>query len=415
MQRKIINSLLGNDFPKIFYSNINWEQSYRNNFYPKLRNENSNIHHLDSLQLFLASSKDIVLLREKPDEQHLSYLYREEGIELPQLLVKSEWDDLRNFEKKIIIPYAMTNDVHTLINQSQCKHFGTNNVELVMKLNNKAFVRELVSGMNYPVPKGSVCNSVESLVAEYEKLKQNTFAKRFVIKQPYGSSGNAFYHVFSNKDFYTIIDRIRNRSFDRSIWIIEEWQRTSMCLNAQLLIKPEASRILSITQQLSNPLGIYKGSDLLPNVPEKLADTYNGYLLELMQVVEAMGYQGFLGIDSYIDERESLVPVIEINARMTILTYLYDLREHLINRNQQSIVYKIYKFTLKYLISFNKFLEDFKKKINYEGDNKFIILNYSTVHVDNNWIHNVHIAFSGYQPGSAYIIMKEAERYIRSL
>jgi [BtrI acyl-carrier protein]--L-glutamate ligase len=292
---------------------------------------------------------------------------------------------------------------------------GSDNPDLVLLLNNKTYVREFVAGLNFPLPQGSICDNVESLAASYLNLKRATGTERFVIKRPYGSSGSGFYHVFGDKDFSAIYSRIRGMAGVSEKWIIEEWQNTTMCLNAQLFVDPQDSRVLAITQQFINPLGVYQGSDLLPILPPPITEVYGQYLQDLMRVIAAMGYKGFLGVDSYINSDGQLIPVIEINARMTLVTYLLDLREHLIGEQNKSILYRIYKFSVQHMIEFDSFWAGLKKLVN-KANCSCMLLHYSCVRTENarDWLYSVHLLYFGSYPRATYTVMKQAERYMNS-
>lgn len=45
----------------------------------------------------------------------------------------------------------------------------------------------------------------------------------------------------------------------------------------------------------------------------------------IIELLYDEGYRGVVGVDSIIDENEQLIPIIELNARFTQVTYLLPL------------------------------------------------------------------------------------------
>lgn len=356
-----LNGLLGLSGPKVWYSNINWEQTVRTRArLPQIGNAAGDrlVRRLDQHQLFLAGADDTVLVHEQPDETFLDYL-RNCGIRLPRIVVGTRDDQADLFEGGTAVPYLVDEAEDRFLESLRCRRIGPP-PGLALELNDKVRTRMLCERHGFTVCDGRVCDSIEALEASYLELSEQMPDARFVIKTPYGSSGKSLFHVYGAKDFAFVaayLQRGEQRGTGEFAVTIERWHDIDYNLNAQLLLWNGECRVVAVTSQRTNDVGVYRGSDLSPFVPTGVRERYEQEMLRLGNVLLDRGYAGFLGVDSIVDRSGLLIPVIEINARLTMVTYMLPLRQHLLERSFPHIVTESFDFRHDLEIPFQQFYE----------------------------------------------------------
>ncbi|KOR76763.1 ATP-grasp domain-containing protein [Paenibacillus solani] len=329
---RFISSLLDIQSPKLWYSNINWEQKSKIGVrLPQIQNATTDslMNQMHIHQIYLADPEDEVIVQERPDSEFLSYL-EEQGIRIPKMLVGHPEEFAGKLKGTYTIPYLMDVQQAGFISSNGGIGIGPP-PELALKLNNKVYTRLFCEQHSIPVSDGIVCTSFDQLEGAFHQLQQETNADRYVLKTAYGSSGKNLFHIRSRKEFDFICTYLsRQRHVEDFMVSIERWHDVEYNLNAQLLLWNGECRVLAVTGQDNNDVGVYKGSDLHPLIPEHVMRHYLQELESLGQLLSEEGYQGFMGVDSVMDRQGRLIPVIEINARLTMVTYTLSIRERLL-------------------------------------------------------------------------------------
>ncbi|UNK18930.1 hypothetical protein MNQ98_02460 [Paenibacillus sp. N3/727] len=329
---RLISSLLGIHSPKLWYSNMNWEQKSNIGVrLPQFQNATTDslMNQMHIHQIYLADPQDEVIVQESPEPEFLSYL-EEQGIRIPKLLIGRPEEFAGKLKGTHTIPYLMDAQQADFISSNGGIGVGPP-PELALKLNNKMYTRLFCEKHSIPVSDGIVCTSFDQLEEAFRKLQEMTHADRYVLKTAYGSSGKNLFHIRSQKEFDFICTYLsRQRHLEDFMVSIERWHEVDYNLNAQLLLWDGECRVLAVTGQDNNDVGVYKGSDLNPSIPEHVMTRYLQELKWLGQLLIEEGYQGFMGVDSLMDRHGRLIPVIEINARLTMVTYTLSMRERLL-------------------------------------------------------------------------------------
>ncbi|CAM3612692.1 ATP-grasp domain-containing protein [Marinicrinis lubricantis] len=329
---RFISGLLGIDRPKLWYSNINWEQKSNIGVrLPQFQNATTDslMNQMHIHQIYLADSQDEVIVQESPEPEFLSYL-EERGIHIPKLLIGHPDEFAGRLKGTYTIPYLMDTQQSEFISSNGGLRIGPP-PELALKLNNKIYTRLFCEKNSIPVSDGIVCTRYDQLEEAFRKLQEMTYAERYVLKTAYGSSGKNLFHIRSRKEFDFILTYLsRQRHLEDFMVSIERWHEVEYNLNAQLLLWDGECHVLAVTEQDNNDVGVYRGSDLNPPIPKHVMEHYLQELKWLGQLLLQEGYEGFMGVDSMMDKQGRLIPVIEINARLTMVTYTLSIRKKLL-------------------------------------------------------------------------------------
>ncbi|MGF7050451.1 [BtrI acyl-carrier protein]--L-glutamate ligase [Paenibacillus sp. DS2015] len=316
---------------KIFwFYNINQEQSWNTSkAIPSFTNEEQNVLMVQQEQqlLILSEEEDTVILRHSPDPAFLSYLQKLKGF-LPQIIeidLKEpfHWELVSNSLRPLFVPFIMTEEIAGECKMREIELFGAQ-FELVKCLNDKLFVRQLALENNFEVPYGKVCNNINDLKHTYDLIVSSGYEKS-ILKIPYGSSGKGI-RVFHNRtQFESAFLYIQKRVESFEV-LLEAWHPWCNSLNAQIWIGDEDYSILGITEQRVNSDGVYLGTLYTPDVSVEVTEKYLDNMSKLAKILQTLGYRGILGVDSILtNESKGLIPIIEINARFTQVTYLLGL------------------------------------------------------------------------------------------
>lgn len=356
--------------PKVWYSNLNWEQTVRIGVQlPQVRNvagENI-IRQMAIHQIFLADREDTVLLHERPDSEFMDYINAVIG-GTPKLIIGSPVEFPEIFREALAVPYLMDQSISDFLDKLQCRRIGPS-PELALRLNNKLETRQMCLDNGFDVSDGAICNGAGELAAAYGKLRSRYPDSRFVVKTAYGSSGKNMLHIYKPSDFEYVQRLLQNRSHGEDCLVsIERWHEAANTMSAQLMVWQGKSRILAVTEQMTNDVGVYKGSQLNPCWSRAVRERYEEQLRSIGQVLIGMGYEGIVGIDSVLDRQGRLLPVIEINARLTLVTYLLRIIDGLVEAGFPHIQNQYYDVKPKQPLSFSELIE--KTEAAYTRDRK---------------------------------------------
>lgn len=178
------------------------------------------------------------------------------------------------------------------------------------------------------------------LIQQYSSMNTSV-----IFKQLYGASGSGMFLVNSQSSFNTVMRIIKKfyQNDPAMQWLVELWYTNKTDYNYQLFLSSEGDvKIFSVTKQILDKT-IYRGS---------IFSTYqtdfmnSSKLLEYSRIIGkkiyAEGYTGVLGIDSIMLLGDQWIPIIEINARFTLSTYLAFLKNYFPNRILLSFYHRFF-------------------------------------------------------------------------
>ncbi|BFH34722.1 ATP-grasp domain-containing protein [Paenibacillus melissococcoides] len=347
------------------------------------------------MNVYLAQPNHCILLRHKPDPQYLRYLELS-GIVLPGLLSLSEitdevpWADIPGIQSALIVPYLVNEEIQSTAVTCGAKVYGCQ-AEIVKKSNDKFYVRKWAKENSFSVTEGYFCNNVNELEDAYKRLTDKGFAQ-CVLKIPYGSSGKGIRVIDNTRTFKHIKNFIskRNQSFEL---LLEGWHPICRSLNCQLLIKENEIKVLAVTEQHIDANGVYLGTDFTPKYDINLKEKYEQEMIRLGKLLQRQGYNGIAGVDSILDKTGLLIPIIEINARFTQVTYLLPVIQHL-KSNYLFIQSCFIKIETEYELSFNELYEKVRLYLNVRNDD-FFVYTFAKSVLENKTIYRIFFLFYG--------------------
>lgn len=316
------------------------------------------VNHVEEMNLLITRRQDYLILRRKPSREYLAVLEKS-GFEIPHIICPDIEDENKNIseivveDKKILsllqnlvetnenvyfVPYGVSFLEEQIADICQLRLIGGES-EKCKQLNNKIFSKEIAQKLGFMCPEGTVCRSVEEVKSAYKKLNK-TYAW-VIVKMPCNSSGRGMWIIDNEKKFKTvcmIINRFTKNDEDMP-WIVEGWVEKKKDLNIQIYVSESGDvDVFSIKEQILNGT-VYTGSIVPAEISTEQREQciLNGK--KIGNYLYKNGFSGIFGVDALITTRYDIVPIIEINGRFTLSTYVSFIK-HI---NKGKTVYSFYK------------------------------------------------------------------------
>lgn len=352
----------------VYWMNIGIEENWlcHTNIIPRItinKEQEQIIKNIDTMCLLLKHRNDIVILHNKPSKLvelgTIAYGNTLDNIFIPknvwkysgisQAILDDEKiiDYLKEKNNKTgykvrLIPYAVGETEKKISRATGCELIGAN-TNLVKQVNNKIFCRNLAKNLTLPVTDGYECFTIEEIEKNIRSLLLKYSGEKFIVKDAYGASGKGIYLV-KNEDDYNIIQKLLHRAKRRggnTEVLVEHWYEQSVNINYQLFITTDYQYILlGITQQIIKET-VYQGSEFPINFENSIKTKLVYYIKKVAEYLKEIKYTGFVNVDAIITKDE-IYPLLEINGRMSLSTYLLLWYEHMkINRQCRCIYYDL--------------------------------------------------------------------------
>lgn len=307
-------------------------------------NEDRIVGRMEEMNLLLCRKQDILILREQPDPDYLDQL-AEWGFALPRIRIPAGSDSHTPISELVLadgellaelqliaqtaaeaafVPYAATYLEEEIAARSGLSLLVAP-AAVNAAVNDKIRNREMAEELGLPVCEGKVCASIEEIREVYHELTGSPFFfEKVIIKEPHGASGKGLYIIESVDRLHALLLRLNRyaRSHPEARWLVEGWYRKQADVNYQIYVAPNGQvDTFSIKQQMLRDT-VYIGSRFPVAWPKGEAEAYRYYGERIGGYLRRMGYTGVAGIDSIITEDGTLLPIIEINGRFTLSTYI---------------------------------------------------------------------------------------------
>lgn len=366
----------------IWLFNIGLEKYWNGEvFTVKNTKEDVVVNHMEEMNLLLTRKQDILILRSKPEESYLQAL-QEFGAEIPRIV----WPSTENEEKSIselvveddaliaqmkeltkdaqnvfFVPYGVSEIEEQIQKKLNVPMFGSAS-EINKMVNNKVFSRAFAIENGFRVSEGKVCQGF----AELEVAAKQMLAKygKIIIKEPCGASGKGLWVVDSEakcKSTLLIIKRFFQEHMDGE-WLVEEWCSKKADLNYQIYVGMNGEvEVFSIKEQKVNGT-VYVGSVIPPAFTDDMMQECRECGEIIGRKLYEQGYRGILGVDAMILESGELIPIIEINGRFTLSSYVSFVQEM-----RQAADKKIFAFYKKIPLKTRKTYQELHAYLQKEG------------------------------------------------
>ncbi|SCZ09475.1 ATP-binding protein [Alkaliphilus peptidifermentans] len=335
----------------IWWVNIGVDEVWKNNtqnLLPQLTNikNKSVVNRTELISLLLADSQDIVILRE-PIPKEISNHYKLLGFKMPEILLVSSHDEdpdltvsdlilenslilnsIRQLTLQyevLLIPYAVTCKEEEIARLTGCKLIGAT-ANLTAWVNSKVNARLIAKEINANYTEGYICENIIQVKEAIFKLTRANCNNRIVVKDAYGASGKGLFIIESQSAldyFLAMLDRKSNENKKIEV-IVEKWYEKYLDINYQVFIGDDGTiTYLSPKIQLMNN-SIYIGSEYpIENMlDDKQKLLYEETAHKIGKYLYKKGYRGLASIDSIIASDGTIYPIIEINGRFSLSTYI---------------------------------------------------------------------------------------------
>lgn len=323
------------------------------------RKENEIVNHIEEMNLLLTRKQDLLILRDIPSEVYLAYM-ESCGFEIPSIVCPKQYkqdergiselvlDDKELLEKiklfgseyddVYFLPYAVT-ELEEKIADICDLNLVCSNSMISKSMNNKVFSRNFAQELGMKIPDGVVCSSLKEVKKVSQIMLKNQ--KRILIKYPCGASGQGLYLIKDEKKL-NVVMAILEKFYaynNTSGWIVEKWYDKKFDINYQIYVQANGNiEVFSIKEQKLDDV-VYIGSIMPPRIHTELEQKYIEYGELIGRELYKRGFYGVLGVDSFITKENDIMPIIEINARFTLSTYV----SFLTNKYPNKLMCSFYK------------------------------------------------------------------------
>jgi hypothetical protein len=293
------------------------------------------VNRMEESGLLLANAKSILIFRNRPDDLFIDYM-KVLGVAFTAILTPQISDELKTITQLVLadesiltylrtlkgyclMPYAVTPYEEELASKCSMKLLGPLSSQC-KQIGDKIFAREMALNLGLDVCRGMICNycDIDDCISEL----YGNGCRTIVLKDRYGVSGNGLYFINDDIDLRQVkrimrIDRTRK-------WIIEEWYDNSVDINYQLFIRGYDDFDLFLISEQILKRGVYRGTRTFSGT-DKRVDEYKEKASLIANYLAKKGYAGIVSIDSIVTQNELMIPIIEINTRFSLSTFLIKL------------------------------------------------------------------------------------------
>lgn len=331
----------------IWLFNIGLEKYWNGEVYTvKNAREDVIVNHMEEMNLLLTRKQDILILRARPEEAYLREM-EQFGCEIPTIVCPGREDETKGISelvleddalvgeikaltafcgKVIFVPYGVSSLEEEIAAKLGTALFGSSH-EINRMVNNKVFSRQLAIEHGFRVSEGRICAGFEALQKAAEKAAARY--PKIIIKEPCGASGKGLWVIEGEaklKSTLLIIKRFFKDRLDGD-WLVEEWCDKAADLNYQIYVGDDGTvEVFSIKEQRVSGT-VYTGSVIPPAFSENIINECRSCGKVIGEELYQKGYRGILGVDAMILTSGELIPIIEINGRFTLSTYVSFVQE----------------------------------------------------------------------------------------
>lgn len=318
------------------------------------------VNHMEEMNLLLARKQDYLILRKQPDTRFLEMLQKR-GFEIPQILTPMYEDESAGIaeivlrdpqlleklksigkpQKTYFVPYGVSDVEEKIAAQTELEMIGGCN-RLSQQINNKIFARKISAELGFSIAEGQVCDSLDEVASVSSELLEKY--RKVVIKYPTGASGKGLWVVDDDRKRNTtlkILERVCNRKKIPEEFVVERWYEKDCDLNYQIYVGKDGTvNVFSIKEQLLNET-VYIGSLIRPRLSEEVIAKCMDCGKRIGELLYQHGYNGVLGVDAMVTKDGEFIPIIEVNARFTLSTYVSFMAEYAKGQQMLAFYHKV--------------------------------------------------------------------------
>lgn len=322
--------LLSKEKQYLWYCNLGVENRWGNKAQSIL--SDYRLRNVEEVSILLARNQDVVLCRESPDENYLSY-FRTLKFDVPtffalndnssnSLLESVELNKSRlvnefKNKKNVVIPYAYDEYIDEIIEESSLQWLYK--FPYAVRFNDKIKINRIMKENGILCPDSFECHGYEEIEDKCKMLFSMSNTNGVVLKQPFGASGNGNYLLTDLKNMRSVM-RVFAKS--KKDLLIERYCDRAENFSYQLYLAENGIIDIFFVSKQSIQSMVYKGSEFGKGVfVDTFENTIREAALEVARVLYGYGVRGIVGIDGIYTEGK-IYPAIDVNVRCTMSTYL---------------------------------------------------------------------------------------------
>lgn len=377
-QFNLLNHIVNNDNNIVVWLyNIGVEKYWTNEIsLVKDKYENIIVNHMEEMNLLLTRKQDIMILRRYPDNIFIKELEKL-SFEIPHILIPQTEDEEKSISELVLDDIQLLEELKSLSSKNQNIYFVPYGIswleekianicglklygaasDIQKLINNKIYSRSIAKYLGYKTTDGYICKDINEVRTSYTALKKKY--DKIIIKTPSGASGKGMWIIESEKNLYSVCLILKRLQRLNEEYIVEGWEEKKSDLNYQVYVSEDGyTEVFSIKEQIVNET-VYVGSVLPARVTNEILDTCKKCGEEIGALLYRQGFYGILGIDALLTSNNELIPILEINGRFTLSTYV----SFLSVRYKNKIIISLYnKFRSKNIIDYNIIVGILKKE-----------------------------------------------------
>lgn len=330
------------DYTAIWIFNIGIEKYWNNDTgYIKDVRGDTVVNHAEEMMLLLANEGDYVVLRKKPSVIFLQEIKKlkhgianiicpsivDEDKSITEIILEDELllSKIKNIKKEnkdtVIVPYGISHNEERLAQLCDIRLIGSDN-NLSKEINNKIMARTISEKLGFETTFGEICSSFEEIKNVGDRFLENN--KQFIIKSPTNASGKGMWVVDNTEQFEKVLKIVKRfiKKNPQIQWLVEEWIEDKIDINYQINIAENGNvKVFSIKEQVLDDV-VYVGSYIPARIDKKMIESFKSYGETLGFYLFNLGYRGVFGVDALISGKGITIPILEINGRFTLSTYI---------------------------------------------------------------------------------------------
>lgn len=308
-------------YPRIWRMNIGCEKEWEigGKCLPSIANTNESktIQNMNQLCLLAAGKDDTVQLLERPPDLFLEHLVKS-NIPIPKLSITE--NDLPGDALHIV--YGITKTEEQKIERAGGIRLGASS-NITAKVNSKIEARNYARRAGLQVTEGYVCRTIQELTKACQTMMENGIEK-LVVKEPYGASGKGMFFVKDNQTFNYLCRRLKKHG-EPFLLLVEKWYPVRLNFNYQMFIRDDGAVFYIPPKNQIIVNGVYIGGFGIgynPYLSFSQKEHIQNAAQQLANELYQDGYWGMASVDGIITEENQIYPVIEINGRFSLSTYI---------------------------------------------------------------------------------------------
>lgn len=328
---KLFNEILSEkELRYLWYCNLGIEDVWKNKKLSVF--SNYRLRNIEEICIFLARKEDVILCRERPDKNYLSYLstlnfnipnfFSLDDITSESLIESVEINrhriinQLKN-EEYIVVPYSYDQNIDRIV--EECSLQWLYKVSDVKHFNDKIWINRIMKDNGILCPESFEGHGEDDIANKCKQLFSMTNTGGVVLKKIFGASGKGNYLI---KDIRQLKSIMRIFLEDEKNILIEKYYNEAENFSYQIYIQENGNiDVFFISKQIVKGM-VYKGTEFGRDVfEEPLKKEIKEEGLNVGSILYKNGIRGIVGVDG-IYAGGKIYPSIDVNVRFTMATYL---------------------------------------------------------------------------------------------